>query len=73
MRSFYFLSSLTLIVIGCASSNAPPPAGTAGTPHGKLSELSRVEGDIVLCEHKVPAQVCTKHHPELVRAVSARG
>jgi thiol-disulfide isomerase/thioredoxin len=28
--------------------------------------MSRVEGDVVLCEHKVPEKVCTKHHPELV-------
>jgi thiol-disulfide isomerase/thioredoxin len=52
-------------LVGCASSSAPP-AGTAGSRHGTLSELSRVEGQIVLCEHRVPESVCTRHHPELV-------
>jgi thiol-disulfide isomerase/thioredoxin len=46
---------LVLTLVGCASS-----------PHGKLSELSRVDGEIVLCEHKVPEKTCTLHHPELV-------
>jgi thiol-disulfide isomerase/thioredoxin len=27
--------------------------------------MSRVEGDVALCDHKVPARVCTRHHPEL--------
>jgi thiol-disulfide isomerase/thioredoxin len=44
----------------------PPPPGSPSSEHGKLSELSRVEGDIVLCSHKVPEKVCAKHHPELV-------
>ena len=48
-----------------ACSRAPAP-GAPASPHGKLSEMSRVEGEIVLCEHKVPEKVCTKHHPELI-------
>jgi thiol-disulfide isomerase/thioredoxin len=35
------------------------------TPHGRLTELSRVEGPIVLCDHQVPEAVCTRHHPQL--------
>jgi thiol-disulfide isomerase/thioredoxin len=66
-----FVSVLALVFSGCGA-NAPPP-GNAGTPHGKLSELSRVDGEIVLCEHKVPAQVCTKHHPELVAQFQRAG
>lgn len=51
--------------LGC---KAPSPAtpGTPGSEHGTLSELSRVDGEVVLCSHKVPASTCTKHHPELV-------
>ncbi len=47
---------------------APTPSrmGVPGSPHGKLSELSRVEGEIVLCAHGVPERTCTLHHPELV-------
>jgi thiol-disulfide isomerase/thioredoxin len=28
--------------------------------------MSRIEGEISLCDHKVPEKVCTRHHPELV-------
>jgi thiol-disulfide isomerase/thioredoxin len=57
---------LLLFLLGCAPAASPPP-GTAGSRHGKLSELSRVEGEnVVLCDHRVPEQVCTRHHPELV-------
>jgi thiol-disulfide isomerase/thioredoxin len=52
-----------VLLPGCTGSSAPSPAAPS---HGKLSELSRVEGDIVLCDHKVPEKVCTRHHPELV-------
>jgi thiol-disulfide isomerase/thioredoxin len=52
--------------LGCGGSPAPAPAGAPASPHGKLSELSRVEGEVVLCEHSVPEQVCTRHHPELI-------
>lgn len=63
---------LLVLLAGCAGSSSPPP-GTAGTQHGKLSELSRVEGRVVLCEHKVPEQVCTQHHPELVAQFQRAG
>jgi thiol-disulfide isomerase/thioredoxin len=56
--------ALLVVATGCAA-HVPPP-GTPGTPHGKLSELSRVDGEIVLCNHKVPETTCTLHHPELV-------
>ena len=67
-----FSGLLALSVVGCASTTPPPP-GTAGTPHGKLSEMSRVEGEIVLCEHKVPESVCTRHHPELIAQFKRAG
>ena len=54
-----------LCVLACSRSTVPTP-GSPTSPHGKLSEMSRVEGDVDLCEHKVPEKVCTKHHPELV-------
>jgi thiol-disulfide isomerase/thioredoxin len=57
---------LLLLALTSACAVATPPPGTRGTPHGKLSELSRVEGEIVLCEHKVPERTCTIHHPDLV-------
>jgi thiol-disulfide isomerase/thioredoxin len=56
--------ALSLALSTSCSPSTPPP-GTPGTPHGKLSELSRVEGEIILCEHRVPEKTCTLHHPEL--------
>ncbi len=55
-----------ILVFFTAGCGKPPSPGTPASPHGKLSEMSRVEGEVVLCEHKVPEKVCTKHHPELV-------
>jgi thiol-disulfide isomerase/thioredoxin len=52
---------IALVLVACASAPPNPRAG-----HGRLSELSRVEGELVLCDHKVPSEVCTRHHPELV-------
>ncbi len=73
MQSIILRSLLTSAALAaCAGAGSPPP-GTAGTQHGKLSELSRVEGEIVLCEHQVPEQVCTRHHPELVAQFQRSG
>jgi thiol-disulfide isomerase/thioredoxin len=52
------LSVVLLAIGGCASTTKPKM--------GTISDLSRVKGDAPFCEHKVPEQVCTKHHPELI-------
>ncbi len=44
---------------------------TSKPPMGKISDLSLVEGTPVLCDHKVPEQVCALHHPELVAKFKA--
>jgi thiol-disulfide isomerase/thioredoxin len=62
--------SLLGLVLGCASTPRPE---TASNRHGKLSELSRVEGDVTLCSHRVPEPVCTRHHPELVAKFQRAG
>jgi thiol-disulfide isomerase/thioredoxin len=64
-----FLATIA-VLSGCSR---PPSPGTPSSPHGKLSELSRVEGEIVLCEHKVPEKVCAKHHPQLVAQFKRAG
>ena len=56
------LAFVVWLTAGC--SGLRPPSTPAS--HGKLSEMSRVEGEIVLCEHKAPEKVCTKHHPQLI-------
>jgi thiol-disulfide isomerase/thioredoxin len=67
-----FTGALLVTLAGCAASSSPK-AGSAGSEHGKLSELSRVEGPVVLCDHRVPEQVCTRHHPELVAKYQRAG
>ncbi len=62
IRALGWLIAMSLAT-GCGGRPSP---GTPSSPHGKLSEMSRVEGDVVLCEHKVPEKVCTKHHPALI-------
>lgn len=47
--------------VGCATGGS-----ASKDTHGQLTELSRVDGPIVLCDHRVPENVCTRHHPELV-------
>jgi len=62
-RSPIFVAAAFLLALpGCATG----PTSTPSTRHGTLTELSRVEGPIVLCDHQVPEPVCTRHHPELV-------
>jgi thiol-disulfide isomerase/thioredoxin len=69
------LALLLLAAAGCATSPSSPAPTTAAAPakHGQLSELSRVEGPIVLCSHRVPESVCTRHHPELATRFQRAG
>lgn len=55
------VSSAAALLVGCATTQAPPTASS----HGTISSLSTVEGTPTLCEHEVPEKVCTRHHPEL--------
>jgi thiol-disulfide isomerase/thioredoxin len=59
-----FVLCLLLVASGCATTPTSSPASSE--QHGQLTEMSRVDGPIVLCDHKVPEKVCTRHHPELV-------
>ena len=40
--------------------------GDAVAQHGNLSDLSAVGNDAPMCDHEVPAEVCTRCNPELV-------
>jgi thiol-disulfide isomerase/thioredoxin len=40
---------------------------------GKLSDLSSVDGPLVLCDHRVPEATCVLHHPELVAKFKRAG
>ncbi len=59
--------AMALLSFGCVTSSP------AKATHGQLTEMSRVDGPIVLCEHKVPESVCTRHHPELVTQFKRAG
>jgi thiol-disulfide isomerase/thioredoxin len=61
------------LLLSCASTAPGPAAPASSAPHGELTELSRVEGPIVLCDHRVPESVCTRHHPELVERFQRAG
>lgn len=61
MRLLFATAFFALTVASCGpSTNQPAEQG-----HGRLTEMSRVEGNIIKCDHQVPEQVCTRHHPEL--------
>ena len=53
-----------VVAAGCASQQQKPQMGV-------ISDLSRVEGSAPFCEHKVPEQVCTRHHPDLIAKFKA--
>ena len=60
-------TTLRLAVLFLAAACATPPKPAMGV----ISDLSRVEGEAQFCEHKVPEQVCTRHHPELIAKFKA--
>jgi thiol-disulfide isomerase/thioredoxin len=60
LRATLLAATTVLGALGCASTSSSKP------PMGVISDLSRVEGPAPFCEHKVPEQVCTLHHPELI-------
>ena len=59
-----FLAALSILLLA-ACTTAPKPA------MGVVSDLSRVEANAPFCDHKVPEQVCTRHHPELAAKFKA--
>lgn len=53
------LSLAASVMFASSCATAPKPK------MGVVSDLSRVEGPAEFCDHRVPEQVCTRHHPEL--------
>lgn len=69
VSSSFFLIRM-LAGIAClpgALAGACMTTSTASTASrmGTISDLSLVEGEPVLCDHRVPETVCARHHPEL--------
>jgi thiol-disulfide isomerase/thioredoxin len=72
--AFHLPAVLVVATLGLGACATTRSSSTAATDqHGRLTELSRVQGPIVLCEHKVPESVCTRHHPELVAQFKRAG
>lgn len=62
MRRFVIIATL-LLASSCAARTASKPVQQ---PMGTISSLSRAKtADAKFCEHKVPEERCTRHHPEL--------
>jgi thiol-disulfide isomerase/thioredoxin len=62
------LGLAALAVAGCGSSSrsSETPAGPDQGGHGTMSSLSAAKtADASFCEHRVPADVCTRHNPHL--------
>jgi len=58
MRSNLLLALLSSFLLAGCASTAPA--------HGTLSDLSTVKGEgTEFCQHRVPAEACTRCHPEL--------
>lgn len=55
-------TAVALFALACSSPQVEPPPPA----HGTMSALSQVEGDVPMCEHKVPRTVCAQCQPELV-------
>jgi thiol-disulfide isomerase/thioredoxin len=69
MMSRLALGLAALTVAACGSSSRSPEAPAASSPgsHGTISSLSTAKtADATFCEHRVPADVCTRHNPHLV-------
>ena len=60
-----------LLIAACGSSssaaNGPNSSDSSSGSHGTISALSTAKSaDAAFCDHKVPADVCTRHNPHLV-------
>jgi thiol-disulfide isomerase/thioredoxin len=53
---------LSLVMLAVLATTA---CASGQASHGRLTTLSQVEGTPEVCIHRVPEQVCVKHHPEL--------
>jgi thiol-disulfide isomerase/thioredoxin len=61
------LAAVSLAACGSSSRSPESPAGSPQGSHGTISSLSTAKtADASFCEHRVPADVCTRHNPHLV-------
>jgi thiol-disulfide isomerase/thioredoxin len=61
------LAAAFMAACGSSSGSAEAPSGSKGGSHGTISSLSTAKtAGAELCDHRVPADVCTRHNPHLV-------
>lgn len=66
--------ALPLVVLACLSVSLLGGCATTSPSHGTLSNLSVVqESGAEFCAHRVPADACTRCHPELEARFKAAG
>ena len=69
-----FLLALSVLFAASCAARAPGPGDAAQEPMGTISTLSRAKtADAPFCEHKVPEENCTRHHPELAERFKSVG
>jgi thiol-disulfide isomerase/thioredoxin len=66
-------SSRLLIVAWPLTVSACATPSPSATTHGTLSALSDRKAGAEFCDHRVPADVCVKHHPELAARFTSMG
>lgn len=73
-RSFAALALALAIACGTSRSEpSPPPAPPAKAQPGASSAAHAEAGAVKLCEHHVPAELCTRCNPDLVAVFQAQG
>jgi cobalt-zinc-cadmium efflux system membrane fusion protein len=74
-RFFAALALASAIACGSRSEPSPPPAAPAKatTATAASTEAHADAGAVKLCEHRVPAELCTRCNPDLVPVFQAQG
>lgn len=64
------VAASSVAVSGCSEKKDPPPSAAEAKP---ANVPAARDGAPALCEHKVPAELCTQCHPELAAVFKSQG
>jgi thiol-disulfide isomerase/thioredoxin len=67
VRSVALVAAVLVSLAGCGGGSPPPQR------HGSMSQLSAAPKDARVCDHRVPADVCTRHHPDRIAQFKKAG
>ena len=65
------VAALAAAVAACSGAAPPAPAGAA--PPAKAATEAGAAAAVTLCEHRVPAELCTRCNPDLVAVFKEQG